>query len=86
MSEFYAGLIRGALVAIGVVMALSLGSCAKQAPEAAIAAAPYCAVANPVLVSRNDTRETKEQADREYAKWKALCAPKASAGTAAAAQ
>lgn len=37
------------------------------------AAAPYCDIARPVLWSAQDTRATKEQADRENRKWKRLC-------------
>jgi hypothetical protein len=43
----------------------------------------YCAIAKPIYLSRADTRETKEQADRENAKWKSLCAPKSQKKTAA---
>ena len=37
------------------------------------AAAPYCDIARPITWSARDTRETKEQADRENRKWKRLC-------------
>jgi hypothetical protein len=53
---------------------LLLSGCAKQLPEPAVAAAPYCDVARPIYWSPRDTRATKEQADRENAKWKRLCA------------
>lgn len=33
----------------------------------------YCRIARPVIVSHADTRATKEQADREYRKYKAVC-------------
>jgi hypothetical protein len=33
----------------------------------------YCQIAKPIYWSKHDTRETKEQADRENAKWKARC-------------
>ena len=39
-------------------------------------AASYCDVARPIYWSAKDTRATKEQADRENAKWKRLCGPK----------
>jgi type IV pilus biogenesis protein CpaD/CtpE len=55
-----------------LVLAL-LSACAKQQPEPALAVAPYCEVARPVYWSAKDTRATKEQADRENAKWKRLC-------------
>jgi hypothetical protein len=51
-------------------------ACAKQQAEPAIAVAPYCEVARPVYWSAKDTRTTKEQADRENAKWKRLCGDK----------
>jgi hypothetical protein len=41
-----------------------------QAPRAAA----YCDVARPIYWAAADTRATKEQADRENAKWKRLCA------------
>lgn len=46
------------------------------------AAAPYCDIARPIYWSAKDTRETKEQADRENRKWKRLCGgPKTTKGT-----
>ena len=39
--------------------------------------AAYCDIAVPVRVSHADTRATKEAAAREFAKWKAVCSPKA---------
>lgn len=33
----------------------------------------YCQIAQPVKVSKADTRATKEQADREYRKYVAAC-------------
>jgi hypothetical protein len=63
-------------------IALSLVcACAKQQAEPAIAVAPYCEVARPVYWSAKDTRATKEQADRENAKWKRLCGDKGRAPT-----
>jgi hypothetical protein len=50
-----------------------LCACAKQQAEPAIAVAPYCDVARPIYWSARDTRTTKEQADRENAKWNRLC-------------
>ncbi|GJD93380.1 hypothetical protein [Methylobacterium iners] len=47
--------------------------------EAPPPAAPYCDIARPIRWSAQDTRATKEQADRENRKWKRLC----SAGTTA---
>jgi hypothetical protein len=61
-----------------LVLAL-LSACAKQQPEPTLAAAPYCEVARPVYWSAKDTRATKEQADRENAKWKRLCGDQARA-------
>lgn len=42
-------------------------------PPAAAADAPYCSIAKPIYWSPQDARATKEQADRENAKWKRLC-------------
>lgn len=36
----------------------------------------YCEIAEPIYWSKNDTRKTKEQVDRENAKFKALCPDK----------
>lgn len=47
-------------------------TCSPAEPAPA-AAAPYCEIARPIRWSARDTRETKEQADRENAKWKRLC-------------
>jgi hypothetical protein len=60
-------------VLIILLYAVVLSACAKQQPEPALAVAPYCEVARPIYWSANDTRTTKEQADRENAKWKRLC-------------
>jgi hypothetical protein len=57
-----------------------LSACAKQQAGPALAVAPYCEVARPVYWSAKDTRATKEQADRENAKWKRLCSNQAAAG------
>jgi hypothetical protein len=57
-----------------LVAALLLSACTKQQAEPAVAVAPYCHVARPIYWSAGDTRATKEQADRENAKWKRLCA------------
>jgi hypothetical protein len=59
-----------------LVLAL-LSACAKQQADPAVAVAPYCEVARPVYWSAKDTRATKEQADRENAKWKRLCGDQA---------
>jgi hypothetical protein len=61
-----------------LVLAL-LSACAKQQADPAIAVAPYCEVARPVYWSAKDTRATKEQTDRENAKWKRLCGDQARA-------
>ncbi|MEA2857136.1 MAG: hypothetical protein QOH98_1457 [Methylobacteriaceae bacterium] len=61
-----------ALTACLVLVALS--GCAGELPPPAGAVAPYCDVARPIYWSAKDTRATKEQADRENAKWKRLCA------------
>ncbi|MBV8848104.1 MAG: hypothetical protein JOZ16_00810 [Methylobacteriaceae bacterium] len=53
--------------------AAALSACAKQEIEPALSVAPYCEVARPIYWSAKDTRTTKEQADRENAKWKRLC-------------
>jgi hypothetical protein len=42
-------------------------------PIGAPPASEYCQIARPVYWSAKDTRATKEQADRENAKWKRLC-------------
>lgn len=47
--------------------------------EAAPAAVPYCEIARPVTWSAADTRQTKQQADRENRKWKRLCGSKPAA-------
>ena len=44
-----------------------------QAAEVPPSAAPYCDIARPIYWSAQDTRDTKEQADRENRKWKRLC-------------
>jgi hypothetical protein len=62
-----------------LVLAL-VSACAKQQAEPGVAAAPYCEVARPVYWSAKDTRATKEQVDRENAKWKRLCGDQARAG------
>lgn len=36
----------------------------------------YCLMTNPVRPSHSDTRGTKEQADREFRKWKRFCRDK----------
>lgn len=36
----------------------------------------YCQIAKPIYWSKQDTRATKEQADRENRKWKRLCKTK----------
>ena len=60
-----------------VIVALGLAACAREPPDLAVSAAPYCDVARPIYWSAKDTRQTKEQADRENAKWKRLCGTQA---------
>ena len=48
-----------------------------QVPATPPASAPYCDIARPIYWAPGDTRETKEQADRENRKWKRLCGPSA---------
>jgi hypothetical protein len=74
--NFDAGTEMRALIAV-LGGTLLLCACAKQQAEPAVAVAPYCDVARPIYWSAKDTRATKEQADRENAKWKSLCAAKA---------
>jgi hypothetical protein len=56
------------------ILLVALSGCAEELPPPALAVAPYCEVARPIYWSAKDTRATKEQADRENAKWKRLCA------------
>lgn len=66
-------------VVLGI--AALLGGCAAVAgPRGELIIPPpgrpvvdYCTTAQPVRVSRADTRGTKEQADREYRKYVAVC-------------
>ena len=48
--------------------------CAQPAPAAP--ASTYCQIAKPIYWSAQDTRQTKEQADRHNAQWKAVCGAK----------
>ncbi len=57
---------------IGFVVCFGMIGTAAPPPEA-----PYCDIARPIQWSARDTRETKEQADRENRKWKRLCTAKA---------
>jgi hypothetical protein len=68
--------MRTLLVLLGVAI---LSGCAKEQAGPALAVAPYCDVARPIYWSAKDTRTTKEQADRENAKWKRLCGSQAHA-------
>jgi hypothetical protein len=53
---------------------LALAGCATMAqPGGPVPSDSYCQIANPVRVSPKDTRATKEQADREFRKWKSIC-------------
>jgi len=57
------------------VFFVALTGCAGELPPPGVSmVAPYCDVARPIYWSAKDTRATKEQADRENAKWKRLCA------------
>lgn len=53
--------------------ALILAGCPAPYRGDALDVAAYCDVAKPILWSKDDTRKTKEQADRENAKYKKLC-------------
>jgi hypothetical protein len=64
---------------IASLLLAALSGCAKELPQPAVAVAPYCDVARPIYWSAKDTRATKDQADRENAKWKRLCAASAKA-------
>lgn len=60
-----------------VALALLAAGCAAR-PDGSLVVGPqavsnYCTIAQPVKVSRADTRATKEQADREYRKYVAAC-------------
>jgi hypothetical protein len=55
------------------ILLVVLSGCAGELPPT-LAVAPYCELARPIYWSAKDTRTTKEQADRENAKWKRLCA------------
>jgi hypothetical protein len=68
--------MRALMVLSGVAL---LCACAKQQAGLAVSVAPYCEVARPIYWSAKDTRTTKEQADRENAKWKRLCSSKSRA-------
>lgn len=50
-----------------------LAGCASKADGTIVPLQNYCQLAEPVRVSRADTRETKVQADREYRKYVAAC-------------
>lgn len=53
---------------------LALVGCTTMAqPGGPVPTDSYCQIVNPVRVSPKDTRATKEQADREYRKWKQIC-------------
>src|SRR4051794_31235561 len=60
-------------ILIVLVCTAILSACAKQQAEPTLAVAAYSEVARPIYWSAKDTRTTKEQADRENAKWKRLC-------------
>ncbi len=48
--------------------------CEVQEPPKSVT--EYCLVAKPIYISRQDTRETKEQTDAHNRVWKALCKKK----------
>lgn len=53
---------------------LLLAGCATMAQPGLVPPTDsYCQISQPVRVSKNDTRATKEQADRELRKWKSVC-------------
>lgn len=55
---------------------LTLGACSTLGATPQAMAPPvsdYCQIAKPVQVSKKDTRVTKEQADREWRKYQAVC-------------
>lgn len=54
-----------------ILSCVALAGCATMAQP--VPSDSYCQIANPVRVSPKDTRATKEQADREYRKWKSIC-------------
>ena len=57
-----------------VVLGLLLAGCATRSDGTIVPmVSNYCQIAQPVKVSRADTRATKEQADREYRKYVAAC-------------
>ena len=49
-------------------------SCSDAAPKAP--PSNYCQIVQPVRPHPDDTHETKVQAAREFAKWKAICGAK----------
>lgn len=58
----------GSMTCVGFLFAFTCTP--AQLPSAP---APYCQIARPIYWSAQDTRATKEQADRENRKWKRLC-------------
>lgn len=55
-----------------ICFGLLLYFCQVEQPKAPTST--YCQIAQPVRPSRKDTAETIQQAAREYAKWKKVCA------------
>lgn len=62
------------LVLLGLLLLTACSTLPAQ--PGPVAVNDYCQIAQPVQVSRADTRATKEQADREYRKYKAVCGPR----------
>jgi hypothetical protein len=60
------------MLCYGLALGLALIYC--EEPPATPPADSYCAVYEPIRWHAGDTRKTKEQADRENAKWTRLCA------------
>jgi hypothetical protein len=59
-----------------LMLALPVGMCSTTGDGPISSVSDYCQIAKPVLVSRADTRSTKEQADRELRKYKSVCGPR----------
>lgn len=59
------------LTCAGFALGLAMLTCRQD--QAAQPAAAYCDVARPIFWAASDTRRTKEQADRENRKYRALC-------------
>lgn len=60
------------MICTGLALGFAYLTCTQPAPPPDT----YCQIAKPIYWSKNDTRATKEQADRENRKWKRLCKTK----------